>query len=418
MVGRGLGVALLALLVAGRTSEPAPKKDFDLVLYGATGCIGHLAAAHLAGQEGLKWAVADRNATRLAALVAELSATGVSPPSTIVASLDAAADVWVRRTRAVITAAGPYSIHNGERVVEACARLGVHYADVSDEFYWQREMIDKYDAVARASGARVVLASGFCALAGDLGSQLTISKLAAGVNAEVHVDAWLERYNGGLSAGVIAGTAAMKNASYPHKWDADPYVLVPDVPEALRTDTTVTGLGAVSWVSGEGPVVQNIFGPYDARLLRRSFVDRGQRVHFRAGAKPSMYSEWTAFLALHPHSWSSLSTCPSPTILEKGSWAMRVHATLTSSAASSELLLSGSGDPGYHFTALGLAETGLCLAGHVAGCLRAATSPATGGGVLTTMAALEADVVQRRLEGIGLLNVAGNAVEAVRSVIV
>ena len=31
-------------------------------------------------------------------------------------------------------------------------------------------------------------------------------------------------------------------------------------------------------------------GPYDARLLRRTFTQRGQTVHLRVGAKPRMYT--------------------------------------------------------------------------------------------------------------------------------
>ena len=155
---------------------------------------------------------------------------------------------FVKRTRAIATAAGPFSIHNGAVLVRACAEHGVHYADVSDEFYWQREMIDGHDAVAAKSGAHIVLSGGFCALVGDLGSQLAIAELegrlharrnaaadagtaaipstgtTAGADdavAEISVDAWLEVYNGGLSAGVINTPT---NASYPTAWDTDPYV--------------------------------------------------------------------------------------------------------------------------------------------------------------------------------------------------
>ena len=47
-----------------------------------------------------------------------------------------------------VPSAGRYSIHGGELLVRACAESGTHYADVSDEFYWQREMIDSHDAAA------------------------------------------------------------------------------------------------------------------------------------------------------------------------------------------------------------------------------------------------------------------------------
>ena len=62
--------------------------------------------------------------------------------------------------------------------------------------------------------------------------------------------------------------------------------------------------------------------------------------------------------------------------LQDGSWSYRFHAS--SSRGSSVVLLSGKGDPGYRFTALGLAETGLCLAGKTAGCLKCRASKLDG----------------------------------------
>ena len=126
-------LALFAPLAATLTTP-----DLDVVLYGAYGCIGHLAAHHLANQSGLKWAIAGRNATKLQELAAELSHAGgaSSQPEIIVSPLGGTLP-WVKRTRAVATAAGPFSVHEGESLVEACAANGVHYADTSDEFYWQ-----------------------------------------------------------------------------------------------------------------------------------------------------------------------------------------------------------------------------------------------------------------------------------------
>ena len=46
------------------------------------------------------------------------------------------------------------------------------------------------------------------------------------------MDAWLEAYSGGLSAGVIHTTRV--NASYPKEWDSEPYVLAPGAPDALK----------------------------------------------------------------------------------------------------------------------------------------------------------------------------------------
>jgi len=378
--------------------------DLDLILYGADGCVGRFAASHLAQQNGLKWAIAGRTMARLQEVADTLGKEGgnSSNPAIIVAALDGKTDpkTWVTRARAVVSAAGPFSEHGGEFLVRACAEAGVHYSDTSDEFYWQRWMIDRHNDAAQASGAKLVLSSGFCVLAGDLGSSLAMETLRAAETSSVSVDAWLETYNGGVSAGVINTGKAIKNASYPKEWDSDPYVLAPKADDALRLDDKVEGMKYPQHVHGEGLVVANIFGPYDARLLRRSFTLRGLPVRLRVGASASMYPKWIAFLAAHPGSWGSLSKCPSGSLYSDGSWAYSFKASL-SDGTSNALRLSGKGDPGYHFTAWGLAEVGLCLSAKTTGCMKADTS----GGVHTPISALDARVLKERLQAVDLIKV-------------
>lgn len=62
--------------------------------------------------------------------------------------------------------------------------------------------------------------------------------------------------------------------------------------------------------------MSNLFGPYDARLLRRSFVQRNQQVTLRVGASTGLYPAWAAFLARHPGSWSKLTECPTETVYQ------------------------------------------------------------------------------------------------------
>merc|ERR1712151_641342 len=125
------------------------------------------------------------------------------------------------------------------------------------------------------------------------------------------------------------------------------------------------------------------------------------------------YPRWTAFLASNPGSWSNLTKCPSQKVYDGGSWAYRFKAS--SGGKSETVFLSGKGDPGYHFTAWGLAEAGLCLAGKTDGCLKSAAP----GGVLTSMVALDATSLQKRLEAVGLLSVEhGMAPTEVQGVII
>ena len=68
--------------------------------------------------------------------------------------------------------------------------------------------------------------------------------------------------------------------------------------------------------------------------------------------------------------------------------------------AATTVVLSGHGDPGYTFTAVGLAETALCLAGHVADCAAPSSF-----GVLTADLAVQRHVLVNRLEALGMLQV-------------
>ena len=60
----------------------------------------------------------------------------------------------------VITTVGPYQLY-GEELIAACAATGTDYFDLCGEPVWMRQMIDKYEAAAKESGARIVFSCGF-----------------------------------------------------------------------------------------------------------------------------------------------------------------------------------------------------------------------------------------------------------------
>lgn len=136
-------------------------RDFDLVVYGATGDAGRVVCHHLANKqrgEPIRWAVAGRNRSKLDALVAKLG--GTSTPSVVIAESGDAASLlrMAQSTAVVLTTAGPY-LKLGEPVVAACIEVGTHYADITGEVHWVAEMEKKYGG--RAAERRVCLAS-FC----------------------------------------------------------------------------------------------------------------------------------------------------------------------------------------------------------------------------------------------------------------
>ena len=157
-------------------------REFDVVLFGATGFTGELTARYLAdhGPEDLRWALVGRNRAKLEAVRAGLAEThpGLSElPLLIADAADPAslADV-AERSRVVITTVGPY-LQYGEPLVAACAAAGTDYVDLTGEPEFVDRMYVAHHATAVASGARIVHACGFDSIPHDLGAYFTIQQL-------------------------------------------------------------------------------------------------------------------------------------------------------------------------------------------------------------------------------------------------
>ncbi len=121
------------------------------------------------GQDkALTWAMAGRNLSKLAEVRAELGIPQSVP--LIAADGDDAQSLMAmaRQTKVVLTTVGPYQLY-GEKLVAACASTGTDYVDLCGEPAWMRQMIDAYDAQAKASGARIVFSCGFDSIPFDLG---------------------------------------------------------------------------------------------------------------------------------------------------------------------------------------------------------------------------------------------------------
>ena len=145
-------------------------REFDVIMYGATGYTGRLVAEYLAQNYvgDVRWAMAGRSADKLAAVRDEIGAPADTP--LIVADADdpqSLADM-VARGKCVATTVGPYQLY-GEALLAACAEAGTDYVDLCGEPAWMRKMIDKYEAKAKDSGARIVFSCGFDSIPFDLG---------------------------------------------------------------------------------------------------------------------------------------------------------------------------------------------------------------------------------------------------------
>jgi short subunit dehydrogenase-like uncharacterized protein len=146
---------------------------FDIVVYGATGFTGQLVAEYLAanykGDANLKWAMAGRSKDKLASVRDAIGAPADTPLIVADASDPASLKAMVGQTKSVISTVGPYQFY-GNELLAACVASGTDYFDLCGEPLWMREMIDKHEAAAKASGARIVFSCGFDSVPFELGA--------------------------------------------------------------------------------------------------------------------------------------------------------------------------------------------------------------------------------------------------------
>ncbi|TGN82167.1 saccharopine dehydrogenase [Bradyrhizobium yuanmingense] len=146
---------------------------FDIVVYGATGFTGQLVAEYLAAHykddKALTWAMAGRSLDKLKSVRDAIGAPADTPLIVADASDAASLKAMVAQTRSVITTVGPYQFY-GEDLLAACVAAGVGYFDLCGEPVWMRQMIDKYEAAAKASGARIVFSCGYDSVPFELGT--------------------------------------------------------------------------------------------------------------------------------------------------------------------------------------------------------------------------------------------------------
>jgi short subunit dehydrogenase-like uncharacterized protein len=169
-------------------------KPFDVVILGATGYTGRQAVRAMRRQgEGVRWAVAGRNAQAMQALIGEgadrdagggskRAAGGGAKRGASEGSKPAAAKPGVlladttdveslhtlaAQTRVLLNLAGPYAL-TGEAVVQACIAHGTHCLDLSGETFWVRQLVARQHRAAQQAGVKIIPSCGYEVLPFDL----------------------------------------------------------------------------------------------------------------------------------------------------------------------------------------------------------------------------------------------------------
>ena len=244
-------------------------REYDIIVWGATGFTGRLVVDYMAEQHvnsNLKWAVGGRNPQKLQQMLAGRDVAMVTADSGDEASIEA----LVRKTRVILTTVGPYARY-GSSLVAACAKHGTDYCDLTGEVHWMREMITAYQEEARATGARIVNTCGFDSIPSDLGVYFLQKHMLSTHGVPARQIKYRPRaFSGGFSGGTIDSMIAMMEKAREDKSIrtklADPYVLN-DTQRGLDGPDRLSAYYDEDFDSWVGPFVM---GSVNTRVVRRS----------------------------------------------------------------------------------------------------------------------------------------------------
>ena len=372
-------------------------REFEVIVYGATGYTGRLVAAHLLKTYGasgdLTWAMAGRSAEKLGE-VRDLIGAPASLPL-VVANADAPASLaaMAGRTKVIITTVGPYQLYV-EPLVAACAAAGTDYVDLTGESHWIAAMMARHEVAAKASGARIVFSCGFDSIPFDLGVLFAQQAAKAKLGAPApRVRGRVRGIDGGLSGGTMASgmatmAAAQKDPSIGGVL-ANPFALTP-------------GFAGPAQPDGENAYEDKVTGSWVAPFMMAGINTKAvHRTNFLLGhpwGKDFQYDEMVmtdgpptggpppgfAFGgALKP------GDGPSKAEREKGFYDI-LFVAQAADGRTVRASVKGDMDPGYGSTSKMLGESAVCLA-------REVPRSATPGGCWSTGAAM-GDALIPRLE--------------------
>jgi short subunit dehydrogenase-like uncharacterized protein len=367
-------------------------REFDVIVWGASGFTGRLVAEYLLQRygvgDGLRWAIAGRNQPKLEGVRADLGAAEL-PIIIAESNDDDSLSALVSRTRVICTTVGPYALY-GSRLVAACAARGTHYCDLTGEVHWMRRMIDAHHEQARASGARIVHTCGFDSIPSDLG----VLRVQREMMARHGVAAPAVHYRIGEFKGAVSGGSVASMLNMMAEAEVDPGVAeLGKDPYALNPQGERRGLDGPERALPEFDADFGVWtAPFVMAAINTRVVRRSNALLGYAYGREFRYDE----AMLMPRGWRGF---PAAAAVSVGSGLLNVASDVTAlrnvlarllpqpgegpsaqtrragmfdiallakhpqdAGADIRLRVRGDSDPGYGSTAKMLGESAVCLA--------------------------------------------------------
>lgn len=364
------------------------KKEYDVVVWGASGFTGRLVAGYLLKQYGtgneLRWAMAGRNRMKLEQIRKELDNETI--PIEIADSNDRESlEKLVSKTEVICSTVGPYAKY-GSLLVEICVSQGTAYCDLTGEVQWIRRMIDQFHEKAQQNKARIVHCCGFDSIPSDLGVFYLQQEARERYQQYcVEVKFRMKAAKGGFSGGTLA---SLDNVMAEAKHDkkvmevlANPYGLNPDGdasgPDGRDLNKVAYDEDFKAWLA---PFVM---GPINTKVVRRShalagfpygkefrydeatLIGPGTGGKIKAGIMAGVMGGLTNPDSLLKKIATPLlpkpGEGPSKQQQENGFFAIALLGKLED-GTTIHAKVTGDRDPGYGATSKMLAESAVCLA--------------------------------------------------------
>ncbi len=419
----------------------AKGRQYDVVLYGASGFVGrqtvayfaqwvegHLAASKTSGKS-LRFALAGRSADKLEAVKAACG-VGAKNAGIIVADAHdvAALDALARDCKVVLSTAGPFALY-GSELVAACVKHGTHYVDITGETLWVHGLIAQHHDQAERHGTRIIPFCGFDSVPSDLGAWLVAQTMQEKYGEACDSVKASFSLKGGVNGGTLASMFNFMGSGQAVLL-ANPFLLNPPsakVPAAGADLDPVAPVYDEDFKAWLGPF---FMGPINTRVVRRSAALLGAGPGKQTGkgsayAKDFHYQEYLRFgsgplagLAAAAVSAGMLASQASMKLAPVRSLAKRLapgpgsgpseasmdggsfRCELVGKSASGHVVrgrVADQGDPGNRATTKMVCEAALCLALQ----LDALPGGAHRGGVLTPASGL-GNVLLARLRDAGM----------------
>ena len=382
------------------------EKEFDLVVFGASGYTGKLVAEYIqneyGGDQSLKWALAGRNKDKLAGIKEDLNLESDLTILEVDSNDQESLDAMTSAAKCILTTVGPYQLY-GSNLVESCAKNGTDYVDLTGEPGWMYEMINEHKETAKKSGARIVFSCGFDSIPFDLGVYFVqqavrdkFGKPAQDVRGRVK--AMNGEFSGGTIASLGATMATLKEKPELIKVLANPFSLTEgfEGPTQLDDSKVLLDEKLNMWVA---PFVM---APINTKNIHRSNALLGHEYGedfcydemMIAGEGEEGKQIADAMTSANPMGGEDVpqpGEGPSQESREQGNYDVQFFADIDEGCI--EARVTGDMDPGYGSTSKMITESAMCLI-HDCNDLS--------GGIYTPAPAMGNKLIKRLIEKAGL----------------